>query len=82
MAASGAAGVLVMGLPTRAARRAASAIQKLRWQTRIATGFAPEAVTIPKRFSQVTTWKGPIDPAYLDALKTAYGQAIVQLAHQ
>ena len=58
------------------------AIQKLRWQTRIATGFAPETVTIPKRFSQVTTWKGPIDPVYLDALKTAYGQAIVQLAQQ
>ena len=55
-------------------------IQKLRWQTRIATGFTPEAITIPKRFYKIKTWKGPIDAAYLDSLKTGYGQAIMQLA--
>jgi aldehyde:ferredoxin oxidoreductase len=57
-------------------------IQKLRWQTRIGTGFTPESVTIPKRFFKVTTWKGPIDPEYLKALKTRYGQAIMQLASE
>ncbi len=55
-------------------------IQKLRWQTRIATGFNPEAITIPKRFFKITTWKGPIDAAYLNDLKANYGQAIMQLA--
>jgi aldehyde:ferredoxin oxidoreductase len=55
-------------------------IQKLRWQTRIATGFTPEAITIPKRFYKINTWKGPIDAAYLDNLKAGYGQAIMQLA--
>lgn len=55
-------------------------IQKLRWQTRIASGFTPESVTIPKRFFKITTWKGPIDPEYLKTLKTRYGQAIMQLA--
>lgn len=55
-------------------------IQKLRWQTRIATGFNPEAITIPKRFYKIKTWKGPIDATYLDSLKAAYGQAIMQLA--
>ena len=55
-------------------------IQKLRWQTRIASGFRPESVTIPKRFQQVTTWKGPVDPHYLHLLQTGYAQAIVTLA--
>ena len=54
-------------------------VQKLRWQTRLATGFAPATVTIPKRFLQVSTWKGPIDSAYLDQLKEAYAQAILDL---
>ncbi|MEA2116202.1 MAG: hypothetical protein U9P36_12595 [Thermodesulfobacteriota bacterium] len=57
-------------------------IQKLRWQTRIGTGFTPESVTISKRFFKITTWKGPIDPEYLDTLKTRYGQAIMQLASE
>ncbi|RUM41527.1 MAG: aldehyde ferredoxin oxidoreductase [Desulfocapsa sp.] len=55
-------------------------IQKLRWQTRIATGFNPEAITIPKRFYKVTTWKGPIDAEYLKKLKMRYGEAIMELA--
>lgn len=55
-------------------------IQKLRWQTRIASGFRPESVTIPKRFHQVTTWKGPVDPHYLQVLQTGYAQAIMGLA--
>jgi aldehyde:ferredoxin oxidoreductase len=54
-------------------------VQKLRWQTRLATGFAPAAVSIPKRFFKVSTWKGPIDSAYLDQLKEAYAQAILDL---
>jgi aldehyde:ferredoxin oxidoreductase len=54
-------------------------IQKLRWQTRIASGFRPESVTIPKRFHQVTTWKGPVDPHYLQVLQTDYAQAIIAL---
>ncbi|MBW1749613.1 MAG: aldehyde ferredoxin oxidoreductase, partial [Deltaproteobacteria bacterium] len=57
-------------------------IQKIRWQTRIGSGFTPESVTIPKRFFKITTWKGPIDPEYLKTLKTQYGQAIMQLASE
>jgi aldehyde:ferredoxin oxidoreductase len=55
-------------------------IQKLRWQTRITTGFTPEAITIPKRFFKIKTWKGPIDPDYLNSLKSEYGKAIMNLA--
>lgn len=51
-------------------------IQKLRWKVRFETGFNPEAVTIPKRFMEIKTWKGPMDPAYMQALMTAYAERI------
>ena len=54
-------------------------IQKLRWQTRVATGFDPQGVHIPKRFTEVTTWKGPVDEDYLNALKSEYGKRILEL---
>jgi len=54
-------------------------IRRLRWQVRADTGFAPENFSIPKRFSQVKTWKGPIDAGYLDKLKEEYGRRIMAL---
>jgi len=57
-------------------------IQRLRWQIRLATGFDPHSVTIPKRFTQVVTWKGPIDQNYLSELKAAYSNRILDLAKQ
>jgi aldehyde:ferredoxin oxidoreductase len=55
-------------------------VQKLRWQTRLRTGFDPRSVSIPKRFLEVETWRGKIDGIYLDALKNAYSGAILALA--
>jgi aldehyde:ferredoxin oxidoreductase len=55
-------------------------IQAKRWQLRMATGYRPDQITIPKRFHELTTWKGKTDPAYLDALLTAYAKAITDLA--
>jgi aldehyde:ferredoxin oxidoreductase len=55
-------------------------IQQLRWKTRIATGYRPEDVTIPKRFLEITTSKGPMDGAYLASLKDQYVKAIRMLA--
>jgi len=54
-------------------------IQKLRWKVRIDTGFKPEDIVIPKRFHNVKTWKGAIDSAYLDTLKSQYGKRILAL---
>lgn len=51
-------------------------IRRHRWRLRFASGFAPEEITLPKRFYQVSTWKGAIDPAYLDELKREYGRRI------
>jgi aldehyde:ferredoxin oxidoreductase len=54
----------------------AEKIRTLRWQVRAQTGFNPENFTIPKRFYQVRTWKGPVDKKYLDSLKVEYGKRI------
>ena len=51
-------------------------IQQLRWKARLATGYRPEEVTIPKRFLEITTGKGTIDAVYLSGLKDQYAKAI------
>ncbi len=51
-------------------------VQRIRWQTRFATGYAPEAVRIPKRYLEVETWKGKTDPDYLEALRKEYAARI------
>jgi aldehyde:ferredoxin oxidoreductase len=56
-----------------------NSIQKLRWKTRIATGFDPREVTIPKRFTEITTWKGKVDEDYLAALKDEYARRILDM---
>jgi aldehyde:ferredoxin oxidoreductase len=55
-------------------------IQQLRWKMRLATGFVPEEVTIPKRFYEITTVKGPMDGAFLGSLTAGYAKAIRGLA--
>ena len=57
-------------------------IQKLRWQTRVATGFDPNGVIIPKRFTEVTTRKGPVDEDYLNNLKSEYAKRIIELGEE
>jgi aldehyde:ferredoxin oxidoreductase len=54
----------------------AASIQKNRWQVRLATGYDPRRVTIPRRFFEVRNWKGPIDGDFLQALKDAYAARI------
>ncbi len=56
-----------------------SHIQGLRWKTRLATGFDPRRMEIPKRFTEISTWKGGVDADYLSALKEAYAQRIMEL---
>ncbi len=54
-------------------------IRTLRWKVRAQTGFKADNFSIPKRFYQVETWKGPIDTSYLDSLKKEYGRRIQSL---
>jgi len=42
--------------------------------------FRPELVSIPKRFTEITTWKGQIDSVFLNGLKDQYASAILALA--
>jgi aldehyde:ferredoxin oxidoreductase len=54
----------------------AEAMQALRWKLKLQTGFTPENVPLPKRFYEVTNWKGQADPDYVNALRTAYTREI------
>ncbi len=54
-------------------------VQRLRWNLRAATGFDPEAVEIPRRFTEIRTWRGPLDGAYLGELRRAYTARIREL---
>lgn len=59
---------------------AGKAMQSLRWKLKCSTGFDVHAVRIPKRFTEVVTWKGGIDTVYMDDLRSRYSQAILQMA--
>ncbi len=51
-------------------------VRALRWKMRFDTGYDPDAITIPKRYNEVTTWKGKTDPKFLAELKKEYGNRI------
>ena len=61
---------------------AGGAMRRLRWRLKVASGFDPRTVKIPKRFKEITTWKGPIDPEYLEAVRSRYAEAIMDMALQ
>lgn len=70
-----------VGLPDLAANmeQAADAMQRLRWRLRLATGYEPEKTFVPKRFMEVKTWAGNMDPAYLEAVRAGYIKAIREM---
>jgi len=37
-------------------------------------------VKIPKRFSEITTWKGPLNPEYMETLRLGYARRILEIA--
>ena len=55
-------------------------MQNLRWSLKCRTGFNVHAVRIPKRFTEVVTWKGGIDMAYMEELRGMYAQEILRMA--
>lgn len=70
-----------LGYPELAAGQDAAAekARRERWRLKIATGYDPRTTRIPKRFSEITTWKGPVDAAYMEALRQAYAAAVMEL---
>lgn len=59
---------------------ASEKVRRARWRQKVRTGYDPMQTKIPKRFGEVTTWKGPIDPAYMEALRQGYAKAVLELA--
>ena len=57
-------------------------IQHLRWQIRVATGYDPAQVKIPKRFTEVTTWKGRVDEGFMETLRLKYAEAIMEMGKE
>ena len=57
-------------------------IQRERWRVRVATGYRPEEISIPKRFREVVTWKGPVDAEYLERLQGEYSRRIRGMAEE
>ena len=55
-------------------------VQNKRWALKVACGFDPLRVRIPKRYYEVETWKGKVDPDYLSSLRTNYAAAIMKMA--
>ena len=51
-----------------------------RWRRKRETGYDPMQTHIPERFAEIATWKGPVDAAYMEALRQGYAKAVVQLA--
>jgi aldehyde:ferredoxin oxidoreductase len=54
-------------------------VQKLRWRLRLQMGYRPDQVKIPKRYSEITTWKGPLDTEYMEALRAGYAARILEM---
>lgn len=61
---------------------AGEAIQKLRWRLRMRSGYAPMNAKIPKRYSEVVTWKGGIDTVYMEELRKTYAAKLMELGRE
>ncbi len=59
---------------------ASEQVRRDRWVQKFKTGFTPDNIVLPKRFSEITTFKGPIDAAYMQTLREAYSKSITSLA--
>ncbi len=55
-------------------------LQILRWRTRFATGYDPRQITIPRRFFEISNWKGPLNQEFVQGLQEAYAKRLVELA--
>ncbi len=57
-------------------------IRFYRWKLRFDTGFSPEDIKIPRRFYKVESWKGKVNPKFLDELKISYGKRLKGLVSE
>ncbi|GAB7082197.1 aldehyde ferredoxin oxidoreductase N-terminal domain-containing protein [Megalodesulfovibrio paquesii] len=55
------------------------AIRRTRWRLKLQSGYQPEQVRLPKRFLEIETWKGKMDPSYVTALRDLYARKIREM---
>ncbi|BBD06768.1 aldehyde ferredoxin oxidoreductase C-terminal domain-containing protein [Desulfovibrio ferrophilus] len=53
--------------------------RRRRWRLKFATGFNPDAVRLPKRFSEVVTPNGAVTVQALEAVRSQYAKALEQM---
>jgi aldehyde:ferredoxin oxidoreductase len=58
----------------------ARAVQSARWRLKFATGYDASNISIPKRFSEITTWKGKVDRELMNRLAQRYQDALRDLS--
>jgi aldehyde:ferredoxin oxidoreductase len=61
---------------------AGETIQRLRWRLRMRSGYAPMQAKIPKRYTEINTWKGPIDTEYMETLRQTYAAKLIELGRE
>lgn len=61
---------------------AGAAIQRLRWRLRMRSGYQPMQTKIPKRYTEISTWKGPIDAEYMETLRQTYAARLMELGRE
>jgi aldehyde:ferredoxin oxidoreductase len=73
-----------VGLPEvgDALTESSALVQRLRWGLKFRSGFDPLQVKIPKRFSEVVSWKGKMDPVRLQDLAGTYSGAVRSMAEE
>jgi aldehyde:ferredoxin oxidoreductase len=73
-----------IGLPEvgDALTESSALVQRLRWGLKFRSGFEPSKVKIPKRFSEVVSWKGKMEPVRLQDLAGAYSGAVRSMADE
>ncbi len=52
------------------------AVRRERWRRKFATGFDPDKVRIPKRYTEIATARGPVREQAVEAVRAAYAAAI------
>lgn len=58
---------------------AAERARRLRWKLKFATGFDPDAVRLPKRFSEVVTPGGAVTAEAMEDVRRAYAKALEKM---
>jgi aldehyde:ferredoxin oxidoreductase len=56
-----------------------SEVQAKRWQLKFQTGYNPTDISIPKRFGEVSTWKGEIDTVFMHEVASRYQHSVRKL---